>query len=142
MKKTLMAVSVLMVLGLAAVAFAHGPGYGGHMAGPGHMGYGGYGGHMAGPGHMGYGGYGGHMMGPGHMGYAEEGEVAEFLEKTAELRREIHQKRFDHREALRTGDEAKAEALAKELDALAEKLVKATPESIAKGRAGYGNHCW
>lgn len=127
MKKILMAVSVLMVLGLAAIAFAHGPGYGGHMAGPGHMGYGGYGDHMA---------------GPGHMGYAADGERAEFLEKTADLRRKMHQTRFDYFEALRVGNDEKAETLAKELDALAEKIAKAAPESFAKGGPGYGRHCW
>ncbi len=67
MKKGLIALAVIAVVGLGGVAFAHDQGYRGHggqMMGPG---YGGYGGHMMGP------GYGGHMMGPGYEGYGGHG---------------------------------------------------------------------
>ncbi len=66
MKKSLIALTVIVTVVVGGVAFAHyrgQGGYGGHMMGPG---YGGYGGHMMGPGS---GGYGGHMMGPGSGGY-------------------------------------------------------------------------
>jgi hypothetical protein len=125
MKKTIVALTVIAVLGFAGMALAHGSGYGygGHM-----MGYGG--------GHMGYGsGYGGHMgYGPG---YSDESK--EFLEKTADLRKKMHSKRFEYSEALRAGDEKKAEKLARELDELGEKIHKDAPRSFKRG---YGRGCW
>jgi hypothetical protein len=138
MKRTLAVLAVVAVLGFGAVAFAHGgPGYGGHMGygpggyGPGMMGYGpGWGGHM-GPGP---GGYGRGMMGNG-PGY---GKDPKFLEETADLRREIHTKRFEYAEALRTGDEKTAETLAGELEELTGKLREAAPRSRGFAR-GY---CW
>jgi len=119
MKKTLVALTIVAVLGFAAMAMAHGPG-------------GGYGGHM------GY-GYGGGMMGNGygggHMdyGYANDTETKAFLEKTADLRRELNTKRFDYEEAVRAGDEKKAEKLARELDELSAKLYKEAPASYGRG---------
>jgi len=127
MKKALVALTVIAVLGFAAIALAHGPG-------------GGYGGHM-----RGY-GYGGGMMGYGsdygtHMGYGPgySDESKEFLEKTADLRKELNTKRFEYSEALRIGDEKKAEKLAKELDELSEKIYKESPRSVSRG---YGRGCW
>jgi len=123
MKKTVVALMIIAVLGFASVALAHGPGgYGGGMMGYGnHMGYGG--------------GYGNHMgYGPG---YSDESK--EFLEKTADLRKELNTKRFEYSEAIRTGDEKKAEKLAKELDELSEKIYKDAPRTAA---GAYGRGCW
>lgn len=123
MKKTLAVLTVFAVLGFAAIALAHGPG-------------GGYGGHMGGY------GYGGGMGGYGHMygyGSANDSESKEFLEKTAGLRKELNAKRFDYEEAVRAGDEKKAEKIAKELDELSEKLYKEAPRSLSRG---YGRGCW
>ena len=102
-------------------------GYGGYgMMGQGHMG--GYGmmgpgqmRGMMGPGMMGYGGYG--MMGQGHMGgmmgygkgYGKQGYDAEsykkyqedyqrFMEETADLRKQMHNKKFEYSEAIRNPD--------------------------------------
>jgi hypothetical protein len=99
-------------------------GYGGYGMGQGMMGYGmnpgtGYGGcDMHGPGMgygmnrgmMGYGGYGmGHhqMMhgGSGMMGYGASGENTEqykkFMDETLDLRKKMHDKKFEYFEALR-----------------------------------------
>jgi hypothetical protein len=74
-------------------------GYGGHMMGQG------YGGHMMG-GMMGPGGHmgcGEHMMGD-MLGYGSEEEQQKFLDDTTDLRREMHNKKFDYSEALRNPD--------------------------------------
>jgi hypothetical protein len=124
MKKAIIAIGVIALLAAGAAAYAHGGG-----------GYG-YGGHM-GPGYGG--GYGGHMMGPGY-GYGgdyDDEERQKFLEETADIRRALHEKRFDLREAYRTGDEAKAEAIEKEIAELRDKL--AEKGGFDKGkRRGYG----
>ena len=146
MKRVLAVVTVVTVLSIGALAFA-GPGwYGGHM-GPGygnHMGYG-YGGQMMGPGygnHMGY-GYGGHMMGPGygHMYGNQGGYDQKFLDETTDLRKELHNKKFDYMEAVRDPktDEKTVTNLEKEITDLQEKLYAKAPRT-AKG-FGYGP-CW
>jgi hypothetical protein len=135
MKKVLAVVTVVTVLSIGALAFA-GPGwYGGHM-GPGygnHMGYG-YGGQMMGPGygnHMGY-GYGGHMMGQAG-GYDQK-----FLDETTDVRKELHNKKFEYMEAVRDPktDEKTVTNLEKEITDLQEKLYAKAPRT-AKG-FGYG----
>jgi hypothetical protein len=153
LRKAIIAIGVIALLAAGTAAYAHwGGGYGG-MTGPGcgsgyggHMGPGygpGYGGHM-GPG---YGtGYGGHM-GPGY-GYGGEGDDEErqkFLEETVDIRRKLHDKKFDLREAYRTGDEAKAEAIEKEIEELQDKLAekggfkKGKKRGYKKGKKrGYG----
>lgn len=133
MKRVLAVFVAVAVLSIGAIAFAHGGGYGGHM-----MGYGG------GPGMMGYGGgYGNHMGhggGPGMMGYGpgygSDKETKEFLEKTTDLRKELHDMRFEYMEAWRAGDEKKAEKLAKELDELSEKLYASAPKGTRGFRGG------
>jgi len=118
MKKFIALAAALTLLSIGALAFAHGPGYGGG------MGYGG--------GH----GYGG---GPGYMGRiagTEEGK--KFLKETTDLRKMIHDKMFELREAYLAGDEKKAEKLEKEVDELREKVQeKAEKSGINKSR-GYG----
>jgi hypothetical protein len=70
-------------------------GYGGHMMGQG------YGGHMMG----GMMGPGGHMMegmmGLDMMGYGTEEEYRKHLDETVDLRRALHNKKFEISEALR-----------------------------------------
>jgi hypothetical protein len=129
MKRLAVVLAVVSILAVGAMAFAHGTGgvggnYGGHM-GPG------YGGHMMGQ------GFGGPMMGGG--GYDQE-----FLEETREMRREMHNKRFEYFEASRNpnttrGDLAKLE---KEIGELQENLYEKSPR---KGYGGGGpgpGHCW
>jgi hypothetical protein len=80
------------------------PGYGmmGQTPGSGMMGYGGHmmGDMMGSGGHM---GCGKHMMG-GILGYSTEEEQRKFLDDTLDLRRQMHNKRFEFSEALRKPD--------------------------------------
>ncbi|MCK5505215.1 MAG: hypothetical protein KAJ10_08635 [Thermodesulfovibrionia bacterium] len=96
------------------------------MMGPGMMGYGGYGmmGHMGGM--MGYGmkgsgmsrgmmGYGmmGSGMGRGMMGYGYNSEeFRKYLDETVDLRKKLHNKRFEYFEAFRNS-ETKRETIMK-----------------------------
>jgi hypothetical protein len=106
MKKLLIGISLVSILAFGTLAFAQdvggwGSGHmtasnnGGHMTvsnNSGHMMGRGYGGHMNGT------GYGGHMGGPaGHM-YEED---QTFLNDTADLRKELHAKRFEYAEVTR-----------------------------------------
>jgi hypothetical protein len=150
MKRYLVVMTMVLVLGFAGAAFAHGQGYGDHMGqGNGNQGYGnhmgqGYGNHMGqGNGNQGYGnhmgqGYGNHMR----SDYSDSKEVQEFLDKTAELRREFNEKRFDFREAKRAGDDKTADKLAKQLDELQEKLYKEAPKERSYSQSGNGRGCW
>jgi hypothetical protein len=123
MRKAVIAIGVIALLAAGAAAYAHGGGgygYGG-----------GYGGHM-GP------GYGGHMgAGYGYGGGYDNEERQKFLEETADIRRALHEKRFDLREAYRTGDEAKAEAIEKEMEELRDNLAEKGGFDMGK-RRGYG----
>jgi hypothetical protein len=135
MRKAIIAIGVVALLAFGTAAYAHMSGWGG---GPG---YGGGYGMGPGYGHMYGGGPGYGHMGPGYGTDTEEAQ--KFLEDTADLRRELHEKRFDLREAYRTGDEEKAEAIEKEIDELREKLAdkggfeKGAWRGYGKGR-GYG----
>jgi hypothetical protein len=136
MKKVLAILTVVMVLSLGAIAFAQGSGYGGHM-GYGyddHMGSG-YGGHMMGPGYGDHMGYGGHIMGR-TGGYDQE-----FLDETADVRKELHQKKFEYMEAVRDPktDEKTVATLEKEITELQDNLYAKAPRT-ARG-FGYGP-CW
>lgn len=123
MKKTLAIVAVVAVLGIGSVASAHMFGWGG--------GYG-KGGHMTGYGY-------GPMMG---YGYGTEGN--KYLDETADLRREFNTKQFEYFEALRTGDEKKAETIAKELNELTGKVSVTAPRGRYFATGGYGTepYCW
>lgn len=136
MKKLLIiGLAIVSLLAIGAIAFAHGPGGwgGGHMMGPG------YGsGHMMGP------GYGGHMMGPmmggGTHGY---GYDQKFLDETTELRKELHNKRFEYFEAVRnpkTTTETITK-LEKEIAELEDKIYEEAPRTTYGRFGGYG-HCW
>ena len=82
-------------------------GYGGYgMMGPGMMGSG-----IASPGMMGRHGMMGYGKGHGKSGYNAEA-YQKFLNETADLRKELHNKKFEYFEALRNPD-AKREAILK-----------------------------
>ena len=130
MKKLLIAFMAVSVLALGTAAYAHmwgGPGWGGGQ----HM-WGGGPGYGAGP------GYG---PGPGMMYGRGDKESRKFFEETADLRKELHNKMFEYREARWAGDEEKLEALEKEIGELRAKVYeKADASGITKrsGRGGYG----
>ena len=154
MKKALAVLVALTVLSLGAVAYAQmwggGEGYG--------MGQGGNCGMMqqqgggcgncgmmqqGGPGMMGGGMMGPGMMhgGPGISNSVDEAKVKKFLDETATLRKEIHTKMFDLKEAYRAEDDKKIEALEKEMDTLQDKMKeKAKAAGLNKGRRGMGRY--
>ena len=95
---------------------------GGYGMGPGMMGN--YG---MGPGMMGGYGMGPGMMGPGYYNQSEE--CQKFLDESAGLRKELHDKRFEYMEAVRnpkTTSETDAK-LRKEIDELQQEIYKKTP---------------
>ena len=134
MKKALAALTVVAVLSFGALAFAHGGGNGS----------GGYGSGMMGSGMMGGGMMGGGMMGGGMMGggsgYGNDKETKDFMEKTADMRRELNRMRFEFDEAYRAGDETKARSIYQAIEELAEKIRKMAPKgsSFSRGPGGYG----
>jgi len=101
------------------------PGYGmmGYGMGPGMMGCG-MGSGMMGGGMMGYG------MGPGMMGCGmmdlDRDEYSAFLEKTKDLRKEMHMKKFDYFEAMRSPEKnkEKIDKLRSEIRELRKKIMK------------------
>jgi hypothetical protein len=107
-----------------------GPGMrGGYGMGPGMMGPGyGYGGYGMGPGMMGPGyGYGGY--GP-RRAYSDSKECQKFLDDTAKLRKELHDKRFEYSEAIRnpkTSPET-ITGLEKEIRQLQENIYSKAPQ--------------
>ena len=128
MKKVLVVLSVVALLAVGVTAFAHGPGWGrGYMMGPGY-------GHMG----QGYGPGYGDCGGPGACVGAGGTLDQKFFDETADLRKEMHQKRFDYMEAVRDPktDEKTIAKLEKELGELQEKIHEKAPEG-AYGR-GYG----
>jgi hypothetical protein len=119
MRQIFFAIAIILVFSVSyGFAMMH---EGGHMMGQGTAGeiqqgqavtpgYGmmGYGGHMMGPGgHM---GCGEHMMG-GKLGYGSEEEQQKFLDDTTDLRRAMHNKKFEYSEALRNPDTKRATLL-------------------------------
>ena len=126
MKKALITISVVSILAVGALAFAHGTG-----------GWGG--GHMMGP------GYGNHMMGNGHMmGQMGGGgpQDQKFLDDTADLRKELHNKKFEYFETVRSND-AKPEMISKmekDIFDIQQKIRDKSPRSTDGGYRGLG--CW
>ena len=122
---TLAAVSLLV---LGTMAFAHGTGGwgGGHM-GPG------YGNHMSEQ------GYGGHMMGRNSRSNDLQGDK-EFLDKTADTRKSLHDKMFEYREAVRDPETTTKELakFEKDIFELKTKIREKAPRSTY---SGYGP-CW
>ncbi|MEJ2182567.1 MAG: hypothetical protein P8Y66_03495 [Nitrospirota bacterium] len=137
MKKVLAVLAAVAVLGVGATAFANwagGPGSG-YMGGYGIMGSGP--GYMGGYGHMmGYGPGYGHMMGYGYgPGYGVDQKT---LQETADLRQEIQSKQLEYSEALKAGNEKKADKLARELNDLTQKFSATAPTAAY----GYGWGCF
>ena len=169
--KSIFGLAAVLILGIAAVAFAHGGwGYGSHM--------GGYGGHMMGPGYgggtmMGP-GYGGHMMGWDAdndaycRGYGARGNLSDqdaakldasrekFYQDTRGLRDQIEEKSLALRDEMdkTTPDQAKIFALQKEISSLRSdfdqkalthqlEVRKMLPEDFRDGFANNrGGYCW
>lgn len=135
MKKVLALVTVVSLLAIGTFAFAHGTGlWGDGQKGYGHGGYG-----------MGY-GYGGHMMGPGygdHMYGRFGGNNQKFLDETADLRKELHNKKFEYFEAVRNSetDSTTITKLEKEIREIQEKIYEKAPRTAYKD-GGMAEHCW
>jgi hypothetical protein len=128
---------IVGVLAFGVMAYAHGPGWGG-----GQMAEYGYGGHMMGS------GQGGHMMGQGYggrmtspmMGWRGSKDNQKFLDETADLRKELHNKKFEYFEAARNPD-TKPETIAKlekETREIQEKLYEKAPRSGYERYGGFG----
>jgi hypothetical protein len=113
MKRALVALAVAAVLSIGTSAFAHMPG---KWRGYGH-------------GH-GYGRAMGYSGAP--VGFATAGDRQKFLDETASLRKEMHEKRFDLGEASRKSDAERAAGIRKEMDALRAKI-----HEIRGNYAGY-----
>ncbi len=127
MKRIALATALFTLLLVGAIAYAYGPGRaGGYTAGSGCSGG------LTGP------GYGWNMMGGmmgGMMGWTgQNGLDRKFLDETAELRKELHNKRFDYFEALRDPDTTPETiaGLEKEIRDLRERILEKAP------RRGYG----
>ena len=122
MKKAVVVLVVLTLLSIGVVAFAHGPGWGrGHM-----MGYG------MGQGYSACGGPGACYSG---------GSDQKFLDETAGLRKELHDKKFAYFEAVRKpeADEKTVTKLEKEISELQEKIHEKAPRgAYGRSRGGYG----
>jgi hypothetical protein len=133
MKTLLVGITVVSILALVTFAFAHGTGGwgGGHMMGPG---YGG--GHMMGPGY-------GHMGGWTGQGYETSQTDQNFFDKTADLRKELHEKRFEYFEAQRD-PKTTNKALAKleiKIYGIQENIYEKSPRTAYRGYGAYG-HCF
>jgi hypothetical protein len=124
MKKLIVGLAVVSILAVGAIAYAQGNG----AWGGGHMGGQGYGGHMTGQ------AYGGQMMGGYGSGY---GTDQKYLDETTDLRKELHNKRFEYSEATRdpkTTTDTLA-GLEKEIYELQAQVHKNAP-GTAYGRSG------
>jgi len=122
MKTSVSVIAVMFLvtlLGFGVMAYAHSPGgWGGNMMGQG--------GHMT--------GQGSHMMGYGYD--------RKFLDETADLRRELHNKKFEYFETIRNTDTTPEAVgrLERDIDELQKKLYEKTPRT-AYGKYG-GQGCW
>jgi hypothetical protein len=120
-----------------------GSGYSNHMTGPGcgdHMMGSGYSNHMTGP------DYGDHMMGSGYgrhmMGWTGTSHQ-KFLDETADVRKDLHDKRFEYFEAVRN-PEADTETIAKlekEIGELQAKLFENASRTAYGKSAEDEEHC-
>ncbi len=84
-------------------------------------------------------GQGGHMMGQGGFGY---GNNQKFLNETAELRKELHDKKFDYFEAVRNPDTTTETITKLEREAyeLQKKINEKMPRTAYSGFGGFS--CW
>ncbi|MGW8322627.1 MAG: hypothetical protein ACWGSD_13835 [Thermodesulfobacteriota bacterium] len=133
MKKILVVSAVLLLLGAGTMASAVGPGWGrgpGACGGPGYgMGYGP--GDCQGSGACNGPGYGRRGMGPGYgmMGPGRFDGDEEFLNETADLRKQLHDKRFEYFEKARDPktDEETLAKLEKDIDELRDQIREKAP---------------
>jgi hypothetical protein len=116
-----LAVAAIMAFGVMAYAHGGPASWGGHMMGPGHM---------TAP---------GHMAGPGMYGY---GMDAKFLDNTVDIRRNLHNKKFEYAEAIRNPETTPEDMrkLDKEITGLQKKLYENAPPAAYSGYGGHG--CW
>jgi hypothetical protein len=125
MKKLVVTVTVVTLLAIGFAAYAHGPG--------------GWGGSNMGPGY----GYGPQMMGPGYSGHmrgSRGGFDRKFFDETADLRREMHNKRFEYSEAIRN-PESDSETITKlenEIRDLQDQIHAKSPRRGYGRTGGYG----
>lgn len=132
MKKVVSGIIIMSLLAIGATALAHGPrSWGGSKQG---AGYGCYG---PGP------GYGCSVEGPGygrHMGRWSGDYDKKFLDETADLRKELHDKRFEYSEATRD-PKTEPETITKlenEIRALQDKISEKAPRTAYGRHGGYG----
>ncbi len=130
MKRLLAGMAVISLLAVGALAFADGPGgwRGGHMTGAG------YGGHMM------SGQSAEQVMGRSGPGFKHD---QKFLDETADLRKALHNKRFEYFEA-RRDPETTAESIAeleKEMREIQEKMHEKSPRTVYGSLGGHGR-CW
>lgn len=120
---------VVGVLSFGIMAYAQGPSFWGR----GNMMGTGYGNHMMGP------GYGGYMTGP-MIGWRSSGYDQKFLDETADLRKELHNKKLEYFEVTRNpGTQPETIAkLQKETRELQEKFYAKTPRSAYGRYGGFG----
>ncbi len=139
MKTFIAGLAIISLLAVGAAVYAHGGGqtgqnYGGHMMDNSQRGD-----------HMGS-GYGRHMTGPGGGTWkdtigGEEGQ--KFLNETVDLRKDMHDKKFELREALRDPDTTLATVtkLEREIQSIKETIREKAPQTAQKRIGGYGG-CW
>lgn len=123
MKKLIIGLSIVTLLAFGAIAFAQGPGgwQGGHMMGP---------------------GYGGHMGGWASQGYGTIQTDQKFLDETVEMRKELHNKKFEYLEATRNPDISREDLVRLERE-IYELQGKVHEKSPSRNFAGYGpGPCW
>ena len=123
MKKVLISLAVVAILAIGVAVYAQGSGWGGNYGHPG------YGYHTMGT------GYGGHMRG-WTGGYDQN-----FLNETADTRRELNNKQFEYSEAIRNPN-TKPETITKletEITELQNKLYAKAPRGTY---GGYSMPCW
>jgi hypothetical protein len=132
MKTLIATLAVVSLIAVGTMAFAHGQGG----MGGGRMGGHGYGNHMMDS------GYGGQMMGPGYGRGGGPGLKAdqEFLDKTVEMRKALHSKKFEYREAERDPETANKDLtrIEKEIFDIQTSIREIRPRSVY---GGYGP-CW
>ena len=121
MKKAVVGLTVIALLAIGVIAYAHDSGW--------------YGG-----GHM----YGYHMMDPGYSGNMREwtGENDQkFLDETADVRKELNNKKFEYFEAVRNPN-TKTETVTKlerDIRELEDKIYQKAPRDTYRG---FTRHCW
>ena len=122
MKKMIFVCTVALIFAVGGFAYSHGPGYSG--SGGGHM--------------MGQ-GKGGHMMARGGENFEDN---QKFLDETRDLRRDLHNKRFEYMELTRNPDTSSdaLEKLEKEIFGLEDRIQEKAPRSVM-GRAGNIKQC-